>query len=112
MLQESLFTAEQMELIKRQGAGYGADTVEQMEEEFTEILKKIKFEMSKGTPAHAPEIQKIVKRWNELINMFSAYDPEITEIIKLNYEKFFDRDNAQQVDPKVFQYIRKASTQS
>ena len=109
MSEDYLLTAEQMELIRRQGEGYGPDTVDQMENEWAQIIEKFHFEMENDTPVNAPEIQKLVKRWDELISMFAAHDPEIIQTIKQNYDKFFDAGDEQHVDPKVFQYIIEAS---
>ncbi|MFC7441074.1 TipAS antibiotic-recognition domain-containing protein [Laceyella putida] len=47
--------------------------------EWNALIGKVRAELEKGTPPESPVVLRLAKRWKELIDMFSAGDPEITK---------------------------------
>lgn len=66
------FTPEQMERIRQQGEKLGPDKIREVEQEWPELIAKVRAEMQKGTPPDSPEVRQLARRWKELVEMFTG----------------------------------------
>ena len=82
-------------------------TVKAIEHEFPELISKIHSQMKHGLPPEDPETQKLAKRWNELFEMLSGGELEVSQIIKNQYNEPSDSDN-HKLDSTFLEYISKA----
>ncbi|WP_029420010.1 MerR family transcriptional regulator [Alicyclobacillus macrosporangiidus] len=85
MAEKYPFTPEQMEKIRKQGELLGQDKIREVEQEWPELIAKVKAEMEKGTPPDSPEVRQLARRWKELIEMFTGGDPGIAATLKKRY---------------------------
>jgi DNA-binding transcriptional MerR regulator len=85
MAEKYPFTPEQMEKIRKQGELLGPDKIREVEQEWPELIAKVKAEMEKGTPPDSPEVRQLARRWKELVEMFTGGDQGIAATLKQRY---------------------------
>jgi DNA-binding transcriptional MerR regulator len=85
MAEKYPFTPEQMEKIRQQGEKLGPDKIREVEQEWPELIAKVRAEMEKGTPPDSPEVRQLARRWKELVEMFTGGDQGIAETLKRRY---------------------------
>jgi DNA-binding transcriptional MerR regulator len=85
MAEKYPFTPEQMEKIRKQGELLGQDKIREVEQEWPELIAKVKAEMEKGTPPDSPEVRPLARRWKELVEMFTGGDQGIAATLKQRY---------------------------
>ncbi len=106
---ESYFTPEQMAEIKKRGEEMGEDKIIQGENDWATLIAAVKVEMEKGTDPSDPAVQKLAKKWMDLVNAFTGGNPEIAANLKKMYE---ENPNASKQfggpDPAMSAYIQKA----
>jgi DNA-binding transcriptional MerR regulator len=76
---ESYYTPEQMEFLKKRKEQVGDERIQQVQKEWPELIAQVRDEMKKGTPATAPEVQELARRWMGLINEFTGGDQGVTQ---------------------------------
>ena len=64
--------------------------------------------MDKGTDPASETVQRLAKRWMELINEFTGGDPEIAKAVKTMYQQESALADQNRLDPWIFDYIGKA----
>ena len=65
--------------------------------------------MTKGTDPTSPEIQKLARRWNELLNQFTGGNVEIRAAKERLYREEPEVRKQQGLDGEIINYIKKAS---
>jgi DNA-binding transcriptional MerR regulator len=102
------FTNEQLATLKKRGDSLEPETLQSIEQEWSELLLKVRSELNKGTAPQHPEVMQLAARWKELIDIFSGGDVEITRA----GERFHGEnpDNALQfgLDKELYIYLGKA----
>ncbi len=73
------YTPEQLDQLKERAEGYGEAQMRAFEAEWAELIAKVQAESDAGTPANDPEVQKLAKRWMELVEAFTGGDPGIRQ---------------------------------
>ena len=106
---EKYYTKEQLETLKKRGEELGQDTIRAVEAEWPELIASVRAEMEKGTDPKDPRVQALVKRWNELVLMFTGGDPGITQSLQNLYRGEPQFAAQQSLDRGIFEYVRKAS---
>lgn len=99
---EKYFNEEQMEYLKKRREMLGEETIHSAENEWPELIAKVRTEMEKGTPPTDPTVQALAKRWHELVQMFTGGDQGIFQSLQKQYQE------NPVVDQKCFQYVGKA----
>jgi DNA-binding transcriptional MerR regulator len=108
---ESMYTEEEMNLIRAQGEKYGKEEIVKVEHKWPQLMEKMKAQLEKGAPANDPETLKLAKRWKELVEMFTGGNPEIAAKVRQMYK---DNPDAGKTfggpgyDPRMFAYVEKA----
>lgn len=107
---EANFTEEEMELIRAQGEKYGKQKIIGVEEEWPKLMQKMKEQMEKGADPSSPEVQKLAKRWKELVEMFTGGNPAIAAKLKDMYKNNPDAAKLHMpgFDPAFFAYVERA----
>jgi len=103
---------DQIDLLKpsqrTQGDKYGQEKIQEVEREWPELIAKVKAEMDAGTPPTHSRVQKMAKRWEELIGMFSGGDQGIERKLSKAYQKAPDFGAQFGMTPELMEYVGKA----
>lgn len=102
------FTPEEMEKIDQQGEKLGRAKIREVEREWPELIEKVKAEMNAGTPPDDPDVQKLARRWRELVQMFSGGDSGIERKLDDAYERTPEFGAQFGLDPALFKYVGEA----
>lgn len=107
-MMEKYFTKEQLQELDQRKGVIGADEIKAVEQEWPELLGKVRTEMENNTDPADPRVQALAKRWMELLKAFSGGNREIEKSAATMYRN--EPGVAQQygVDPRMFPYIQKA----
>jgi MerR family transcriptional regulator, thiopeptide resistance regulator len=108
---EGMYTDEEREVIRSQGEKIGKEGIISVEQEWPQLMAKMKAQLDSGAPANDPETLKLARRWKELVEMFTGGNPEIAAKLKDMYK---NNPNAGKTfggpgfDPAMFEYVGKA----
>jgi DNA-binding transcriptional MerR regulator len=108
---ENYYTPEQLDQLKKRREALGDDAIKAVENEWPQLIEKVKTEMLAGTPVTDPKVQALARRWKELVESFTGGDPGISKSLgKLWKEKGPEMAGKMNrgFDPQVFQYAAEA----
>jgi DNA-binding transcriptional MerR regulator len=110
---ENYYTPEQLEALRKrreEAAAAGRDIAAEGTAAWNELLAQLRAEMDKGTDPADPKVQALEKRRQELVNAFTGGDAGIEQSLTRLWKEQGDKLCAQfGMDPKVMEYLRKAS---
>ncbi|WP_232696527.1 MerR family transcriptional regulator [Brevibacillus daliensis] len=107
-LSEKYFTQEQIEKMKKQTGHFSPEEEKKIENQWSELIAKIRTEFDRKTPANHQEVMNLANRWQELTKRFTGGDPEIVKAAERFYAE--NPNNALQhgVDGELYKYIKEA----
>jgi MerR family transcriptional regulator, thiopeptide resistance regulator len=109
---ENYYTPEQMEYLKRRKEQVGEDRIQQVQQEWPELIAQVRAEMQKGTAPTAPEVLALARRWQGLINEFTGGDAGIERSVGRLWKEQGDHlvaNHGTQYDSRdVFEFISQA----
>jgi MerR family transcriptional regulator, thiopeptide resistance regulator len=109
---ENYYTPEQLEALKARGAQLGEEGMRRAQEEWAELIARVREAMERGTDPSSPEILDLARRWKAKIRAFSGGDPGIERAAGRVWAEQGDAIAAQhgsQYDPRgVMEYIGRA----
>jgi DNA-binding transcriptional MerR regulator len=107
-MMEKYYTKEQLEELEARKGILGADAIKAVEQEWPQLLAKVRTEMENNTDPADPRVQALAKRWTELLQAFSGGNRQIEKSAANMYRN--EPGVAQQygLDPKMFPYIQRA----
>lgn len=108
MNQEKYFTKEQLNKMKKEYENTDAEKLRKGEQEFNTTVEKIRDHMEKGTPATNKSVQELAQQWSELVNSFTANDPELQKAAEKFHAENPGNDLQHGVDAEIYQYIGRA----
>jgi len=111
---ESFYTPEQLETLRKRREALGEETIEAVQKEWPELMRKIRDEMDKGTDPTSPEVRKLVARHEELLQQFHGGDPGIIESMKNVYRNMgaeITREYDFPLDSALSRYMEKAKAE-
>lgn len=108
LMQEKYFTPEQMAEIQARGRELGEERIRQVEAEWPELIARVRAEMEKGTDPADPEVQRLARRWMELVREFTGGNPGIEQGVRSMYQQEPAVRERSGLDPAIFEYIGKA----
>jgi DNA-binding transcriptional MerR regulator len=76
-MMEKYYTKEQLEELEQRKGILGADAIKAVEQEWPQLLAKVRTEMENNTDPADPRVQALAKRWMELLQAFSGGNREI-----------------------------------
>lgn len=106
-----MYTEEEMAIIQAQGEKIGKEGILSVEQEWPQLMEKMKAQLDKGAASDDPETLKLARRWKELVEMFTGGNQEIgaklTDMYKNNPDagKTFGGPG---FDPRMFEYVGEA----
>ena len=106
---ESYYTPEQMEYLKKRKEHVGDDRIQQVQQEWPELIAEVRAEMQKGTAPTAPNVLALAKRWQGLIDEFTGGDAGIElsvgRLWKEQGDNLVAKHGTQYDSRDVFEYI-------
>ena len=109
---ENYYTPEQMEYLKKRKEQVGDERIQQVQQEWPELIAQVRAEMQKGTAPTAPEVLALAQRWQGLINEFTGGDAGIERSVGRLWNEQGDNlvasHGAQYDSHDVFEYISQA----
>lgn len=76
------YTPEQREEIEERGRALGEERIRQVEAEWPELMEQVRAEMEAGTEPSNERVQRLAKRWMELVREFTGGNPEIERSVR------------------------------
>ncbi|MCA1728462.1 MAG: MerR family transcriptional regulator [Actinobacteria bacterium] len=74
---EKYYTPEQLEALGRRRQELGEERIRAVEAEWSELIERVRAEMEAGTDPAGERVQRLAKRWMELVGEFTGGDPGI-----------------------------------
>lgn len=78
---ERYYTPEQLEGLGRRREEVGEERIRAAEAEWAELMEQVRREMAAGTDPSSERVQRLARRWMELVNEFTGGDPGITRSV-------------------------------
>jgi DNA-binding transcriptional MerR regulator len=82
---EKYYTPEQLEQLAERRRMLGDDHLRAVEAEWPQLMAAVRAEMAKGTDPSDERVQKLARRWRELIEEFTDGDPGIARSLAALY---------------------------
>jgi DNA-binding transcriptional MerR regulator len=79
---EKYYTPEQLEEIRQHAEQVGEERIRAAEAEWQELIAQVRAEMQKGTDPASEPVQRLARRWRELVNAFTGGNPGIEQSLK------------------------------
>ena len=105
---EKYYTQEQLQQLEERRKMLGEDRIREVEQEWPRLIAEVRAEMEKGTDPASETMQRLSKRWMELVQMFTGGDPGIAESLKKLYQGEPSAQQRSGLDPEVMGYVQQA----
>ncbi len=110
------YSPEQREWMKKRAEELGPEHIKEVEQEWPKLIATVRAEMEKGTDPSDPVVQKLARRWMELVKEFTGGRPDMEKSVGNVWKHEGDKLRQQHGDgvptPEMFQYIQKAMKES
>lgn len=111
---EKYFTPQQQQIIQERRDEAGEEVLQQKQEQWAELIAEVRAAMEAGVAPTEANVQKLARRWTDMVQWTTGGDPEIEQSLKRLWDEEGDAMAAQhgaQYDPRpVFGYITQAIT--
>lgn len=105
---EKYYTKEQLEELAQRKETLGEEQINKVQEEWPILIASVRKELDKGTDPMDPTVQKLAKRWKELVDMFTGGKPQMEASVGSLYKGEPKVQQQFGLDSAVFQYVSKA----
>lgn len=105
---DKYFTTDQLEELKKRREQFSDEEIKAVENEWPELIAKVRAEMAKQSDPASPAVQALAKRWMELVHAFSGGNREIEKGVMTMYKSEPQTTQQFGVDPGIFAYVQKA----
>jgi MerR family transcriptional regulator, thiopeptide resistance regulator len=109
---ESYYTPEQLEQLRIRKEQLGDERIQQVQNEWPELIAQVRAEMEKGTDPASPDVQALAGRWMSLVAAFTGGDDGISRSVGRVWNEQGDKiatKHGADYDPRgVFEYIGRA----
>jgi MerR family transcriptional regulator, thiopeptide resistance regulator len=105
---EKYYTQEQLQQLEERKKMLGEERIRQVEQEWPQLIAQVREEMAKGTDPASETMQRLSKRWMELVQEFTGGDPGITQSLKNLYQGESSVQQRNGLDPGIFAYVQQA----
>lgn len=105
---EKYYSKQQLSELEERRRLLGEERIRQVEAEWPELIAQVRAAMEKSSDPASDEVQRLARRWNDLVREFTGGDPEIHRALNTMYkeEPAMARQNG--LDPELFAYLAKA----
>jgi DNA-binding transcriptional MerR regulator len=106
---DGYYSPEQRAQLDERAKQLGPDGMQRAQEEWAELLAAADAERRAGTDPSDERVQRIARRWQELIDEFTGGDPGIRESLERMYrEQGTQNASRGMVDPELMAYVARA----
>ena len=105
---DKYYTEEQQQQIAKRGRQLGPEAIRAGEQEWPELIAKVRAEMDKGTDPASETVQALARRWMELVHAFTGGDPGITQSLRTMYQEEAGLRERTGLDGEIFAYVNRA----
>jgi MerR family transcriptional regulator, thiopeptide resistance regulator len=106
---EKYYTPEQLETLKQRQELLGEERIQQSQADWQDLIKRVQTEMEKGSDPTGAPMQKLARRWFELIEEFTGGDAGIKESLFAMYRQEDPQVLTQSTaDKALYEYMNKA----
>ena len=82
---EKYMTEEQLATLAERKEQLGAAHIAEVEAEWPRLIAAVRSAMERGVDPASPEVQPLVRRWQELVREFTGGDPQIAGAVRKMY---------------------------
>jgi DNA-binding transcriptional MerR regulator len=107
-LYEKHFTPEQLDTLERRREALGEEQILAVENEWPELIAKVRAAMERGADPRSPDVQALAARWNELVEMFTGGDPAMAESVRRVYRSEPAARQKTGLDAEIMEYVARA----
>jgi DNA-binding transcriptional MerR regulator len=107
-LVERHFSAEQLRFLQERAQVLGPSAIQDAQEEWPKLIRKMREEMERGTDPSSPEVQRLAARWQELVRAFSGGDEEVENRVAEMYRSRPSLAREQGLSPELFAFLGQA----
>ena len=104
---ERYYTEEQLQQLEQRRKDLGEDTIKSVEQEWPQLIAKVRDAMSRGLDPKSAEVKPLLKRWQELVEMFTGGDPGIAASLKKMYANEPSVQQRSNLDGDLMAYVQK-----
>jgi DNA-binding transcriptional MerR regulator len=108
---EKYFTTEQLEVLRERRTSIGEAHMNEVREEWNEIIPKVRKAIADNVDPTSPEILAIARRWKALAEEFTGGDPKIAQAVTTMYQQegpTLQQQLGEVPTPDMFAYMGKA----
>ena len=105
---EKYYTQEQLQQLEERRKTLGEERIREVEQEWPRLIAEVRAEMDKGTDPASETMQRLSRRWMELVHEFTGGDPGITRSLGNLYQGEPSAQQQTGLDPGVFAYVQQA----
>ena len=84
---EKYYTPEQLEELKQRAEMLGEERIRQSQVEWSELIEQVRAEMDKGTDPASETVQRLARRWMDLVNAVTGGNPEIEKSLRKMWQQ-------------------------
>jgi len=105
---EKHYTPEQLDRLAERRRELGEERIREVEAEWPQLIAAVRAEKEKGTDPASAVMQKLARRWQELVREFTGGDPGITASLRKMYQEEPEVREHTGVDSELSGYIGRA----
>lgn len=105
---EKYYTQEQLQQLEERRKKLGEERIREVEQEWPRLIAEVRAEMDKGTDPASETMQRLSKRWMELVHEFTGGDPAIAESVKNLYRNEPSVRQRTGLDSEIMSYVQQA----
>lgn len=106
---EKYYTPEQLEALRQRREHYGEEQIRRFEAEWQDLIAAAQAEREKGTDPASEPVQRLARRWMELVQAFTGGNPGIQKSLNVMYRQEGPAAASRgMVDPALFDYMGEA----
>lgn len=105
---EKYYTQEQLQQLEERKKALGEDAIREVQAEWPRLIADVRAEMDKGADPASPEVQRLARRWRELVDLFTGGDPGIEASLKKLHQGEPQMGAQMGLDPALFGYVQQA----
>jgi DNA-binding transcriptional MerR regulator len=105
---EKYYTPEQLQELEARRQALGEDAIRQVQEEWPQLIAQMRAELDKGTDPASEPVQKLARRWGELVRAFTGGNPGIEKSLGTMYQQEPAMGARFGLDARLFDYVNRA----
>jgi len=105
---EKYYTQEQLQQLKRRAEELGPGTIAAVQEEWPQLIARMREAQQRGTDPADPQVQALAQRWGELLAMFTGGDAGIRQSLSKLHAGEPQVVQRSGLDPELMAYVGRA----